>query len=329
MRRRDFITLVGGAAVAPAMLWPVAARAQQPAMPVVGFLNTTAPESYTRFAAQFRQGLSEAGFTEGQNVVVEYRWARNQYDQLPALAAELVRREVAVLVATGGEPATRAAQAATSKIPIVFIAQGDPVRAGFITSFNRPGGNMTGVGVFATVLIAKRQELLHELGSKLVAVLVNPTNPNTEFDVTEVQAAARTLGQQVRIFTASSEREIDAAFAALIEQRVDAVLVQAEPLFANRRDQIVALASRHAVPAIYPFREFVAAGGLISYGSVLADSYRQVGVYAGRILKGAKPADLPFMQPVKFELVVNLKIAKAIGIELPTSILLRADEVIE
>ena len=329
MRRREFITLLGGAA-APA-IWPLAARAQQRAMPVVGFLNGQSPDRFAPYVAAFRRGLHETGFVEGQNVAIEFRWANGRRDRLPALAAELVGRQVNVIVATGG--AHRAAKAATATVPVVAMSGGDPVRGGMVASFNRPGGNVTAVALYAYELGPKRLEVLRELlpEAKVIAVLVNPTNPDPESkrDAQQVEAAARAVGQQIKMLGASSDPEIDTAFATLVQRGDDALLVMGDPFFNSRREQLVALAARHRVPAIFEWREFAAAGGLMSYGSSITDAYRQVGIYAGKILKGAKPADLPVMQTVKVELVINLKTAKALGIAIPQSVLLRADEVIQ
>jgi len=325
VKRRAFITLLSGVAA-----WPLAARAQQPAMPVIGFLHSSSPEPYRLRA--FRQGLKDAGFIEGENVAIEYRWADSQIDRLPALAAELVQRRVAVIAASGGMPSILAAKAATTTIPIVFALAEDPVRLGLVASLARPSGNLTGINFFGTELAAKRLELLRELvpGAIRIAVLVDPTNAtNTETTVRGVEAAARAKGLQIQVLNASNSREVDATFATLASERPDALLVGSTAFLADRRVQLAQLAARHAVPAIYVDRQFAEVGGLMSYGASLGDAFRQVGVYSGRILKGAKPADLPVLQSTKFELVINAPTARMLGLTVPPTLLARADEVIE
>jgi putative ABC transport system substrate-binding protein len=327
MRRRDFIKVIAGTAAA----WPLAARAQQPAMPVIGFLNTQSPESIPHWMAAFRQGLKETGFVEGQNVAVEYRWAQGQYDRLPELAADLVRRQVAVVAATGGEPSPQVAKAATQTIPIVFTANGDPVRNGLVASLNRPGGNATGITIFGAAAVTKRVQLLHELVPQAAAIgyLMNPNNPNGDVEMRAAETAAVSLGKEMLIFRASSEGEFEVAFATMVQQRRDALLVASDVFFLSRRDQLASIAARHRIPAIYYLREFAEAGGLMTYGNRLPDAYRQVGIYVGRILNGEKPGDMPIQQSTKFDLVINLKTAKALGIEIPILMQLLADEMIE
>jgi putative tryptophan/tyrosine transport system substrate-binding protein len=324
-RRRELLLLLGGTVLA----WPLAARAQQKAMPVIGFLSATAPGASAPQLAAFRQGLSETGYVEGQNVAIEYRWAEGRYDRLPALAANLVDRKVDLIAALGGTPSALAAKNATSTIPIVFSV-GDPVERGLVASFTRPDGNLTGVSSLDE-LTAKRVELLSDLvpQASVIALLVNSSNPTAERQTIDVQEAARTRGLQLHVLKAATESEIDAAFATLVQLRAGALVVPSDAFLNSRRDQLLALASRHAVPAISDWREFAVAGGLISYGASLTSLYRQVGIYAGKILKGAKPADLPVEQPTRFELVINLKTAKALGLTVPQSLLARADEVIE
>jgi len=327
LKRREFITLLGGAAMA----WPLAARAQRPVIPVIGYLHSGSSAPYAHLVGAFRQSLKEAGYVEGENVAIEYRWAEGHYDRLPALAAELVGRHVALIVAQGGDPPVLAAKSATATIPVVFTISSDPVRLGIVRSLNRPGGNVTGFWPYTSLLGTKRLELMRQLlpASASIAVLVNPDNPNADLDVTELQNAARALGQSITFVRARSETEIDVVFATLGEWRASALLINTDPFFLARRDQFVSLAARNRMPAIYAQREFVAAGGLMSYGADLADGYRQVGIYAGRILKGEKPADLPVVQPTKFEMVINLKTAKALGLDIPPTLLALADEVIE
>jgi putative ABC transport system substrate-binding protein len=327
MKRREFITLLGGAAAA----WPLVARAQQPAMPVIGFLHSASPDAFAPYVAAFRQGLGELGYVEGKNVAIEFRWAEGDYDRLPMLAAELVDRRVAVLAATGGESVGRAAKAATATIPIVFSGGGDPIEQGLVASFNRPGGNVTGVSLVTSELMAKRLEILREVvpSAALIGVLLYPTSATTELQERDLEAAARNVAQQLLILYAGNEREIDAAFAAAADKGVGAIIVGANAFFHSRRDQLVALASRHRIPVIYEWTEYVKAGGLMSYGTNLTDGYRQVGNYVGRILRGERPADLPVIRSTKVELVINLRTAKSLGLGFPLTLLARADEVIE
>jgi putative ABC transport system substrate-binding protein len=326
MRRRDFITLVGGVAA-----WPLAARAQQSAMPVIGFLSSLSARDAARITAAFFQGLNEAGYVNGRDVAVEYRWAEGEYERLPTMAVELVRRQVAVIAAVSGTPAGMAAKSATMSIPIVFAIGGDPVAPGLVTNLSRPGGNVTGVTFFTSPLAAKRLELLRELvpKAKTFAVLTNPDNPPSKLEGIEVPAAAKAFGQEASVFNATTEAHIDDAFAAIVQQRIDALFVSADPLFFNYRDKVVALAARHRVPAIYAYREQVEAGGLIAYGASRSEAYRQAGSYVGQILKGEKPGALPVVLPTKFEFVLNLKTAKAFGLTVPNTLLVSADEVIE
>jgi putative ABC transport system substrate-binding protein len=327
MRRREFITLVGGAAAA----WPLAARAQQPAVPVIGFLNSASLQAWKNYVAGFRTGLKETGYVEGQNVAIEFRWAEGHYDRLPGMAADLVRRKVAVLVSTGGEPSVLAAKAATTTIPIVFTSGVDPIRGGFVNSLSRPGGNITGVNLFLSAIESKRLGLLRALvpGVKLIAVLLNPNRQDYANQRRDVEEAARVIGQQIHLLSASNESEIDAAFTTATQLRPGAMLVGADPFLNSQRNQIIALAARHAIPAMYEQREHALAGGLMSYGTNLSEGYRQAGIYAGRILKGEKPGDLPVVQLTKFEFVINLKTAKALGIEVPPNLSAEADEIIE
>jgi putative ABC transport system substrate-binding protein len=326
MKRRAFISLLGGAAV-----WPFAARAQQPAMPVIGFLGSQSAAPFTQRVAALQNGLKEAGYTVGQNVHMEFLWADDQYDRLPAMAAEFVRRQVAVIVAAGGNVSAVVAKAATTTIPIVFPIVTDPVKGGLVESINRPGGNMTGIAALTIELDPKRLEVLCDLApsARVVGALIDGNRAEADDQTHSLETAAQTVGRQMVVARVAAEREFDAAIASLLAQKVDALVISASPLFNSRRDQLIALAARYALPTIYQFRDSVTAGGLISYGASAEDSYRQAGVYVGRILKGEKPAELPVLQPVKFELVINLKTAKALGIDVPPTLLARADEVIE
>jgi putative ABC transport system substrate-binding protein len=326
MRRRDFIKGIVGSTA-----WPLAARAQQPALPVIGFLNSASPQLWANYVAGFRAGLKEVGYIDGQNVTIEFRWAEGHYERLPEIAADLVRRKVAVLVATGGPASIAAAKAATKTIPIVFTIGGDPVKAGFVASLSRPGGNITGVNLFIAMMEGKRIGLLRALlpGVQLIAVLLNPNRPDHADQMREVEDAARGIGQQIHILPAGNESEIDAAFATAAQLRVGAMLVGSDPFFNSQRDKIITLAARYAIPSIYEQREHALAGGLMSYGTNLSDGYRQAGVYAGRILKGEKPGDLPVVQSTKFEFIINLKTAKTLGIEVPPNLSAEADEIIE
>jgi ABC-type uncharacterized transport system substrate-binding protein len=327
MIRREFIRLLGGAAAA----WPLTARGQQPAMPVIGFMSGRSPEDSKHLVAAFRQGLSEAGFVEGQNIVIEYRWGLGQYDRMPALAADLVNRRVAVLVGVGGDISAVAAKQATSTIPIVFGTGSDPIKAGMVESLSRPGGNATGYSLLTNQMEPKRLSMLHDLmpGAAVIGVLLNPNFPPAARQLQDLEEAARTIGQQLFVSKASNDGELSAAFTSLVQQRVGALLVAADPYFDTRRDQIIAFAKQNRLPAIYQLREYAVAGGLISYGPSITDMYRQAGIYTGRILKGARPADLPVVQPTKFDFVINLKTAKALGLTVPPGLLNAADEVIE
>ena len=327
MQRREFITLMGGAAAS----WPFGARAQQPAVPVVGFLTSLSPGYSERYAPAFRQGLSETGYREHQNIVIEYRSADGQYHRLSGLVADLIDHKVAVIFAAGGSDPAKAAKAATATIPIVFVSGADPIAAGIVTSLNRPGGNITGVSLLGSALEAKRLGLLHEIipGGASIGVLVNPKYPDADLQLRELQEAAGVIKRQINIVRASTEYEIDTAFATVAQQGAGALLVAQDPFFTTRREQFATLAIRHKLPGIYAIREFPAAGGLMSYGASITDAFRLAGVYVGRILKGEKPADLPVQQSTKFELVINLKTAKALGLEISPSLLARSDEVIE
>jgi putative tryptophan/tyrosine transport system substrate-binding protein len=325
--RREFITLLGGAAT-----WPLTARAQQTAMPVIGFLSTSSQRFDDALRlAPFREGLKEAGYVEGQNVAIEYRGAEDHYERLPALAADLLRRHVAVIVAVGGPPAALAAKAASTTVPIVFTIAGDPVQLGLVASFNRPGGNVTGNTSIPGRIVSKQFEALHEAvpTATVIGCLLNPSNPNSEVQTREAEEATRTLGQKLEVLHARDETEIEMAFATLVQKRVGALVVVSDGLFNSRPEQLVSLAARHKLPAIFPFRHFAVAGGLMSYGANFVDGFRQLGIYTGRILKGEKPADLPVIQLVKIELVINDRAAKTLGISFPLSLLGRADEVIE
>ena len=327
MKRREFITLLGGAAMA----WPLPVRAQQPAMPVIGFLHSSSPELIVPFIGAFRKGLGEAGYVEGQNVAIEFRWAAGQDDRLPDLAADLIHRRVAVITTPGSTPASIAAKAATTTIPIVFAIGSDPVALGLVASLNRPGGNATGVSFQTVELVAKQLGMLRELapGANRFVALVNPNSAFTDAVVTDLQASASALGLPIEILRAGTAREIDAAFANLAQKSGSALLVSPDVFFLNRRAQIVTLAARHALPAIYSVREFAEVGGLTSYGPNVVTVYQQTGIYVGRVLKGEKPADLPVVQPTKFDLVVNLNTARALGLQIPDKLLALADEVIE
>jgi len=326
MRRREFISLLGGAAA-----WPLAARAQQPVLAVIGFLGAPSPASYADNVAAIRRGLNEAGYDEGRNVTIEYRWADGQYDRLPTLASELVGMGVAIIVPIGGAPSVVAAKNATSTIPIVFAMTADPVQLGLVASLNRPGSNITGITTLGVALEAKRLEKLHELvpKAKLIAVIVNPKNPQVEFQTNELARASRAAGQEILVLKASNNPEIDAAFMTLADRGAGAVIIGQDTFFTSQPAQFATLTKRYAIPAVSPWREHVAAGVLMSYGASIADAYRQAGIYTGRVLKGEKPADLPIVQPTKFELVINLKTAKALGLEIPPTLLATAEELIE
>jgi len=325
-KRREFITLVGGA-----VAWPIAARAQQSVMPVIGFLSANRSDAFPNYIAAFHEGLAEGGFVEGKNVAIEFRFAEQRLERVPALAMDLVRRKVAVILTTGGDVPAMVAKGVTSTIPVVFLTGFDPVKSGLVASLNRPGGNLTGATVIAGQLVAKRLELLRELvpAARIVGVLANPNNPNADGDMAEAQTAGRALGQEIHVLLAEREQEVDAAFTTLALLKADALVLDADPLFANLRGKIIALVERRALPTVYYSREYADAGGLISYGASFTGLYRQGGIYVGRILKGAKPAELPVVQPTKFDLIINRKTAKALGLEVPPSLLALADEVIE
>jgi putative tryptophan/tyrosine transport system substrate-binding protein len=327
MKRREFITLLGGAAVA----WPLAVRAQQAAIPLIGFMSSRSSAESAYLVAAFRNGLSEEGYIEGQNVAIEFRWANGRYDQLPALAADLMKQKIAVLVAVGGEPSALAAKGATFTIPIVFTIGGDPMKIGLVASMNRPGGNATGVSLLAIEPEAKRLAMLHELVPKAapIAVLINPKFADFESRLRELSAAARTLSRRIEYYTASTDAELELAFSRIAQENAAALLPTGDPFFDTRRERIIAFVATSRLPTIYPFREFATAGGLMTYGISITEGYRQTGIYAAQILKGAKPGELPVYQSIKFELVINLKTAKALGLEIPDKLLALADEVIE
>jgi putative tryptophan/tyrosine transport system substrate-binding protein len=327
MRRRNFIAGLASTTAA----WPVRARGQQRARPMIGFLSSAAPGPFKQFVEAFRRGLNETGFIEDQNVTIDYRWAEGRFDRLPALATDLVQRNVAVITATGGPPSALAAKAATSTIPIVFNVASDPIKLGLVASLNHPGGNATGVNLFSVAVEPKKLEFLHELVPKtpIIGVFVNPRNTNAETIVAEVESAARTLGLQINVVKVSTTDEFGVAFTSLVQQTAGALLVAADPFFTAQREMLVALAAQYTIPAIYEWREFAVAGGLMSYGTNLSEAYHQVGVYTGRILKGEQPSDLPVVQPTKFDLVINLKTVRALGLDMPAKLLALADEVIE
>jgi putative tryptophan/tyrosine transport system substrate-binding protein len=326
VKRREFITLIGGAAA-----WPLAARGQQSAVPVVGFMSSRSPEDSAHLVAAFRRGLAEGGFVEGQNVATEFRWANGDYDRLPAMAADLVNQQVAVIVAAGGEPAALAAKAATKTIPIVVGLGADPEKLGLVASLNRPGGNVTGVTLMTALMEPKRLGLLRDLvpGAALIGVILNPAFPAAARQLQEIEETARGIDQRIVVAKASTDEELEAAFSLLVREQVNALLVAASPYFDTRRERIIDFAAEQRLPAIYQFREYAVSGGLLSYGVSISDGYRQYGDYAAKILKGAKPADLPFLQPTKFELIINMKTAKALGIKISANLLSLADEVIE
>ena len=326
MRRRQFLHALGGAAA-----WPLAARAQQQAMPVIGFMSSRSPEDSAYLVAAFRGGLAELGFVDGQNIAIEYRWGLGQYDRMPALAADLVNRHVAVLVGVGGDISAVAAKRATSTIPIVFGLGSDPIKAGLVESLNRPGGNATGFTLLTNELEAKRIGMLHDLlpGAAVIGALLNPNFPPAVGQLELLEAASRAINQKIYVLKASNDTELDTAFAAFVQQKVGALLVAADPYFDTRRDRFIAFAEKNRLPTMYQFRDYAVAGGLISYGPNITDMYRQAGVYTGQILKGARPADLPVLQPTKFEFVINLKTAKALGLTIPAGLISYADEVIE
>ena len=326
LKRREFITFLAGTTA-----WPLAVRAQQPPITTVGYLSTRSPGEAKYVTDAFTRGLNEAGYVEGRNLVIEFRWAELQYDRLPTLASDLVRRQVAVIAAVGGAHSGLAAKAVTSTIPIVFVSAGDPITFGLVASMNRPDGNVTGINMITVELAPKRLAILHELvpAPAVIAMLANPTSPYFESESKDVIGSAPALGRQVRVLNAATPQEIDDAFAMLVQQRAGAVIVSGDPFFDSQRDRLVALSARHAISAIYQWREFADIGGLISYGTSITDAYRQTGVYTGRVLKGARPGDLPVLQPTKFELVINLKTAKALGLTVPQTLQVAADEVIE